>query len=77
MAADKQLLAKRLFQQSHLLADRRLRDQQFLRGIGETQMPGRGGKCPQPVQRRRDGLGVLGLLVHGLNLAIPFRRIMA
>lgn len=48
--SDEERLANILFQQFHLIADRRLRHAQFLTGLGEAEMPGGGFEHAQGIQ---------------------------
>ncbi len=58
--ATEQLTAQVLLQGLHLVAHRRLGDEQLLRGPGEAQVPRGGLEGPQGVQRRQ-------ATSHGIN----------
>src|SRR5215216_6891435 len=53
--ADEQANAELFLQPLDLVADRGLRDVQLERRLRKTQMPGRGLKRPQSIQRRQPG----------------------
>ena len=53
--ADEQANPKLFLQPFDLMADRSLRDVQLGRRLREAQMPGRGLKSPQSIQRRQPG----------------------